>query len=251
MVTSNSILANPRRNPSVSFLLAVRLVTVIPDVCEMHSPANVLTMVAHALAPNRHQYIANHHLDSSSIFRVYQFTLTQHTHPIAAIKQTILERGWFGNMLVPLSLTVGSSSYTHSGNLCCALIIAIPSIVNISWHDYCIWNQFCVQFGHITAEFFFLLDNKICQDWMTIQLLKSLKIFFIKFMQLVTFCLKLFFIYVDICTMWGLGYPYILYFVLHRLNSMNPSNKSMHLWNDVIAVLDGGLLTIGAKALSG
>ena len=46
------------------------------------------------------------------------------------------------------------------------------------------------------------------------------------------------------------GYPYILYFVLHGLNSMRPRNMYMHLWNDVIAGLDSGLLTIGAKALS-
>ena len=44
------------------------------------------------------------------------------------------------------------------------------------------------------------------------------------------------------------GYPYILYFVLHGLNSMRPSNMYMHLWNDVIAGLDSGLLTIGASA---
>ena len=50
--------------------------------------------------------------------------------------------------------------------------------------------------------------------------------------------------------MWIFGYPYILYFVLHWLNSMRPSNMYMHLWNDVIAGLDSGLLTIGAKALS-
>ena len=30
-------------------------------------------------------------------------------------------------------------------------------------HSSCIWNQFCVQFGHITAHFS-LVDNKIWQD---------------------------------------------------------------------------------------
>ena len=69
MVTSNSMLANPTSNPSGSFLLAVRLFTVIPCICEMHCPANVIMMVADVLAPNRHQYIAYHHRDSSSISR--------------------------------------------------------------------------------------------------------------------------------------------------------------------------------------
>ena len=69
MVTSNSRLANPTSNPSVSFLLAVRLFTVIPYICEMHCPANVIMMVADVLTPNRHQCIANHHRDSSSISR--------------------------------------------------------------------------------------------------------------------------------------------------------------------------------------
>ena len=50
--------------------------------------------------------------------------------------------------------------------------------------------------------------------------------------------------------MWVFGYPYILHFVLHGLNSMRPRYMYMHLWNDVIAGLDSGLLTIGAKALS-
>ena len=67
MVTSNSMLANPTSNPSVSFLLAIRLFTVIPYICEMHCPANVIMMVAVVLAPNRHQCIANHHRDPSSI----------------------------------------------------------------------------------------------------------------------------------------------------------------------------------------
>ena len=34
---------------------------------EMHCPANVIMMVAVVLAPNRHQCIANHHRDPSSI----------------------------------------------------------------------------------------------------------------------------------------------------------------------------------------
>ena len=67
MVTSNLMLANPTSNPSGSFLLAVRLFTVIPCICEMHCPANVIMMVADVLAPNRHQCIACHHRDSSSI----------------------------------------------------------------------------------------------------------------------------------------------------------------------------------------
>ena len=67
MVTSNSMLANPTSSPSVSFLLAIRLVTVIPYTCEMHCPANVIMMVAVVLAPNRHQCIANHHRDPCSI----------------------------------------------------------------------------------------------------------------------------------------------------------------------------------------
>ena len=67
MVTSNSMLANPASNPSGSFLLAVRLFTMIPCICEMHCPANVIMMVADVLAPNRHQCIAYHHRDSSSI----------------------------------------------------------------------------------------------------------------------------------------------------------------------------------------
>ena len=67
MLTSNSMLANPASNPSVSFLLTVRLFTVIPYICEMHCPANVTMMVVDVLAPNRHQCIANHHRDSSLI----------------------------------------------------------------------------------------------------------------------------------------------------------------------------------------
>ena len=67
IVTSNSMLANPTNSPSVSFLLAIRLFTVIPYICEMHCPANVIMMVAVVLAPNRHQCIANHHRDPSSI----------------------------------------------------------------------------------------------------------------------------------------------------------------------------------------
>ena len=62
-----SMLANPTSSPSVSFLLAIRLFTVIPYICEMHCPANVVMMVAVVLAPNRHQCIANHHRDPSSI----------------------------------------------------------------------------------------------------------------------------------------------------------------------------------------
>ena len=67
MVTSNSMLANPTSSPSVSFLLAIRLFTVIPYICEMYCPANVIMVVAVVLAPNRHQCIANHHRDPSSI----------------------------------------------------------------------------------------------------------------------------------------------------------------------------------------
>ena len=67
MVTSNSMLANPTSSPSVSFLLAIRLFTVIPYIYEMHCPANVIMMVAVLLAPNRHQCIANHHREPSSI----------------------------------------------------------------------------------------------------------------------------------------------------------------------------------------
>ena len=67
MVTSNSMLANPTSSPSVSFLFAIHLFTVIPYICEMHCPANVIMMVAVVLAPNRHQCIANHHRDPSSI----------------------------------------------------------------------------------------------------------------------------------------------------------------------------------------
>ena len=67
MVTSNSMLANPTSNPSVSFLLAIRLFTVISYICEMHGPANVIMIVAVVLAPNRHQCIVNHHRDPSSI----------------------------------------------------------------------------------------------------------------------------------------------------------------------------------------
>ena len=89
MVTSNSMLANPTSNPPVSFLLAARLFTMLPYICEMHCPANVIMMVADALAPNRHQCIANHHRDSSSISG---FNNSQHTHPTTAIKQTILKR---------------------------------------------------------------------------------------------------------------------------------------------------------------
>ena len=59
MVTSNSMLANPTSNPSVSFFLAVRLFIVIPHICEMHCPANVIMLVADVLAPDRHQCIAN------------------------------------------------------------------------------------------------------------------------------------------------------------------------------------------------
>ena len=66
-------------------------------------------------------------------------------------------------------------------------------------------------------------------------------------MQLVRFCLKLWFIYVDIGSMWVFGYPYILYFVLHGLNSMRPTYMYMHLWNDVMAGLDSGLLTMGLR----
>ena len=65
MVTSNSMLANPTNNPSVSFLLAVCFFTVMPYICEMHCPANVIMMVEDVLAPKRHQCIANHHRDSS------------------------------------------------------------------------------------------------------------------------------------------------------------------------------------------
>ena len=54
-------------SPSVSFLLAIRLFTVIPYICEMHCPANVTMMVAVVLTPNRHQCIANYHRDPSSI----------------------------------------------------------------------------------------------------------------------------------------------------------------------------------------
>ena len=79
--------------------------------------------------------------------------------------------------------------------------------------------------------------------------LVTASIFFFKFMQLVTFCFKLQFIYADIGSMWVFGYPYILHFVLHGLNSMRPCNMYMHFWNDVIAGLDSGLLTIVAKAL--
>ena len=61
------MLANPTSSPSVSFLLAIRLFTVIPYICEMHCPVNVIMMVAVVLAPNRHQCIANHHRDPSSI----------------------------------------------------------------------------------------------------------------------------------------------------------------------------------------
>ena len=67
MVTSNSMLANPTSSPSVSFLLAIRLFMVIPYICEMHCPANVIMMVAVVLALNRHQCIANHHRDPYSI----------------------------------------------------------------------------------------------------------------------------------------------------------------------------------------
>ena len=67
MVTSNSMLANPTSSPSVSFLLAIRLFTAIPYICEMYCPANVIMVVAVVLAPNRHQCIANHHRDPSSI----------------------------------------------------------------------------------------------------------------------------------------------------------------------------------------
>ena len=38
-----------------------------PYICEMHCPANVIMMVAVVLAPNRHQCIANHHRDPSSM----------------------------------------------------------------------------------------------------------------------------------------------------------------------------------------
>ena len=54
MVTSNSMLTNPTSSPSVSFLHATRLFTVIPYICEMYCPANVIMMVAVVLAPNRH-----------------------------------------------------------------------------------------------------------------------------------------------------------------------------------------------------
>ena len=45
----------------------IQVEPVIPYICEMHCPANVIMMVAVVLAPKRHQCIANHHRDPSSI----------------------------------------------------------------------------------------------------------------------------------------------------------------------------------------
>ena len=189
MVTSNSMLANPTSNPSVSFLLSTRPFTVIPYICEMHCPANVIMMVAVVLAPNRHQCIANHHRDPCSISG---FT-SSHQHnihiPLWPLNKQYL---W----------EVGSSA------TCCWLWVRLRTRImpyhqfmlsthhpflalrfNINWQDYCIWNQFYVQFDHITAQFLFLTIKfgKIKWRFSSCNCFN----FFFKFMQLVTFCFKL------------------------------------------------------------
>ena len=123
MVTSNSMLANP------TFLSYLRSVfSVIPYICEMDCPANVIMMVADVLAPNRHQCIANHHRDSSSISG-FKSSPQHNIHiPLRPLNKQYLRE-------------VGSSAtccwqwvhFLHElrliANLCWAHIIAIPSIM--------------------------------------------------------------------------------------------------------------------------
>ena len=190
MVTSNSVLANPTSSPSVSFLLAIRLFTVIPYICEMHCPANVIMMVAVVLAPNRHQRITNHHRDPSSISG---FT-SSHQHnihiPLRPLnKQYLREVGssatccwqWVRLLtrIMPYHQFMLSTHHSHSLHYDSTLsdkIIVFETIFCPVWPYYSTVSVLTIKLGKIKWWF----SSCYCFSFS-----------FFKFMQLVTFCFKL------------------------------------------------------------
>ena len=117
--------------------------------------------------------------------------------------------------------------------------------------DISIWSQFCVQFGHITAQFLFL----------------TIKFGKIKWRFSSCNCFN--FSFSSLCSLWHFalscssymwtsvqcGFLVIHTFCILCCMGWTPwghvtRTLMMHFWNDVITGLDSGLLTIGAKALS-
>ena len=116
-------------------------------------------MVADVLAPNRHQFISNHHPDSSSVAEyTSSHQPTSHNIIIASqlINKSCVQERSVGRQPVG-SLLLLTSSYSHIDNA------LLPIYVEQPWQSFIvscrILIHFFVKFGNFAVQF--LSDNKI------------------------------------------------------------------------------------------